>query len=189
MISDFGLCKKLNYGKNSFSRRSGVTGTEGWIAPEMLKGQRTVRLPLNILYRIKNLFDVYLTNSFSSLFSFIEHQTTAVDIFSLGCVYYYVVSNGSHPFGDVVKRQLNILSYEYDLKLFSNGEVLDNVGVLADQLIKDMIDKDPNERPTAKDILTHPFFWNAEKVLNFLQVCFNLIFKIFHRNSNHFNVH
>lgn len=110
--------------------------------------------------------------------SFIEHQTTAVDIFSLGCVYYYVVSNGSHPFGDVVKRQLNILSYEYDLKLFSNDEVLDNVGVLADQLIKDMIDKDPSNRPTAKDILTHPFFWNAEKVLNFLQVCFNLICKL-----------
>lgn len=42
MISDFGLCKKLNYGKTSFSRRSGITGTEGWIAPEMLKGQRTV---------------------------------------------------------------------------------------------------------------------------------------------------
>lgn len=42
MISDFGLCKKLNFGKTSFSRRSGITGTEGWIAPEMLKGQRTV---------------------------------------------------------------------------------------------------------------------------------------------------
>lgn len=42
MISDFGLCKKLNVGKASFSRRSGITGTEGWIAPEMLKGQRTV---------------------------------------------------------------------------------------------------------------------------------------------------
>lgn len=46
MISDFGLCKKLNYGKTSFSRRSGVTGTEGWIAPEMLKGQRTVSRPI-----------------------------------------------------------------------------------------------------------------------------------------------
>lgn len=42
MISDFGLCKKLNIGKASFSRRSGVTGTEGWIAPEMIRGQRTV---------------------------------------------------------------------------------------------------------------------------------------------------
>lgn len=44
MISDFGLCKKLNYGKTSFSRRSGVTGTDGWIAPEMMRGQRTVGL-------------------------------------------------------------------------------------------------------------------------------------------------
>ena len=43
MISDFGLCKKLNLGKHSFSRRSGITGTEGWIAPEMIKGQRTVK--------------------------------------------------------------------------------------------------------------------------------------------------
>lgn len=44
MISDFGLCKKLNYGKASYSRKSGITGTEGWIAPEVLtKNQRVVR--------------------------------------------------------------------------------------------------------------------------------------------------
>lgn len=78
-----------------------------------------------------------------------------------------------HPFGDVVKRQLNILSYEYDLRLFSNEEVLDSNGILAEQLIKDMISKEPIKRPTAKSILTHPFFWNAEKVLNFLQVGFH----------------
>jgi serine/threonine-protein kinase/endoribonuclease IRE1 len=29
MISDFGLCKKLKLGRMSFSRRSGVAGTEG----------------------------------------------------------------------------------------------------------------------------------------------------------------
>ena len=43
MISDFGLCKKLAAGHLSFSRRSGVAGTEGWIAPEMLDhNSRTV---------------------------------------------------------------------------------------------------------------------------------------------------
>lgn len=36
MISDFGLCKKLAVGRHSFSRGSGVPGTEGWIAPEVL---------------------------------------------------------------------------------------------------------------------------------------------------------
>ena len=44
MISDFGLCKKVQVGRMSFSRRSGATGTDGWIAPEMLNGsERAVR--------------------------------------------------------------------------------------------------------------------------------------------------
>ncbi|EFN86948.1 Serine/threonine-protein kinase/endoribonuclease IRE1 [Harpegnathos saltator] len=76
MISDFGLCKKLQLGRVSFSRRSGITGTDGWIAPEILNGERT---------------------------------TCAVDIFSLGCVFYYVFSSGKHPFGDPLRRQANIL--------------------------------------------------------------------------------
>ena len=37
MISDFGLCRKLPSGQVSYTARSGVTGTEGWIAPEILK--------------------------------------------------------------------------------------------------------------------------------------------------------
>lgn len=45
MISDFGLCKKLQNGRTSFSRRSGVTGTDGWIAPEIMLGNsRTVSI-------------------------------------------------------------------------------------------------------------------------------------------------
>lgn len=39
-------------------------------------------------------------------------QTTSVDIFSLGCVFYYVLSKGKHPFGDNLKRQANILANE-----------------------------------------------------------------------------
>lgn len=85
MISDFGLCKKLQLGRVSFSRRSGVTGTDGWIAPEMLNGNRT---------------------------------TCAVDIFSLGCVFYYVLSNGKHPFGDPLRRQANILCKTHNIYFF-----------------------------------------------------------------------
>ena len=39
MISDFGLCRKLPTGRSSFSK-SGVKGTEGWIAPEVLYGNK-----------------------------------------------------------------------------------------------------------------------------------------------------
>ena len=37
MLSDFGLCKKLAYGRHSLTSKSGAIGTDGWIAPEMFK--------------------------------------------------------------------------------------------------------------------------------------------------------
>ena len=46
----------------------------------------------------------------SSLRSFLWPQTSAVDIFSAGCVFYYVLSSGSHPFGESLYRQANILA-------------------------------------------------------------------------------
>lgn len=64
--------------------------------------------------------------------------------------------------------------------MFANADVMDSGGVLAEELIKDMISKDPSRRPTAKSLLTHPFFWNAEKILSFLQVYMEIrIFSVF----------
>lgn len=54
-------------------------------------------------------------------------QTAAVDVFSAGCVFYYVISRGQHPFGDALRRQVNILSGEYSLSHFMedlHGECL-----------------------------------------------------------------
>ena len=46
----------------------------------------------------------------------------AVDIFSYGCIMYYVLSEGQHPFGnDVYRRQNNILNYDYDLSSLSEA--------------------------------------------------------------------
>ncbi|XP_015588609.1 serine/threonine-protein kinase/endoribonuclease IRE1 [Cephus cinctus] len=134
MISDFGLCKKLQLGRMSFSRRSGVTGTDGWIAPEMLNGERT---------------------------------TCAVDIFSLGCVFYYVLSGGKHPFGDTLRRQANILcgeSYLSELQGISESD-----RELALVLVKAMIAENPGDRPPATAVHKYPIFWNAAQVLGFFQ--------------------
>ena len=38
-----------------------------------------------------------------------------MDIFSAGCVFYYVVAQGSHPFGKSLQRQANILLGAYSL--------------------------------------------------------------------------
>lgn len=42
-------------------------------------------------------------------------QTYGVDLFSAGCVFYYVISKGRHPFGDSLHRQANIMNGEYSL--------------------------------------------------------------------------
>ncbi|CAJ0967334.1 unnamed protein product [Ranitomeya imitator] len=136
MISDFGLCKKLAVGRHSFSRRSGVPGTEGWIAPEMLSED------------------------------FKENPTYTVDIFSAGCVFYYVVSEGRHPFGKSLQRQANILLGASSLDCLSLEKHED---LIAHHLIERMIDKDPQKRPSAPAVLKHPFFWSLEKQLQFFQ--------------------
>lgn len=128
MISDFGLCKKLQTGRASFSRRSGITGTDGWIAPEMVHGNgRTM---------------------------------CAVDIFSLGCVFYYVMTGGKHPFGDMLHRQANILSGHYRLA---------GLNKLWESLIVKMISSEPLERPPTRVIIDHPVFWDKPTILTFLQ--------------------
>lgn len=56
--------------------------------------------------------------------------------------------------------------------------------ILAEELIRDMIHRDPLQRPTAEDILKHPFFWNAEKILNFLQVLESFVVNILFINRH-----
>ncbi|XP_063790828.1 serine/threonine-protein kinase/endoribonuclease IRE2 [Pseudophryne corroboree] len=136
VISDFGLCKKLRVGRNSFSLRSGIPGTEGWIAPEVLRDGRT------------------------------QNPTSAVDIFSAGCVFYYVLTRGQHPFGDSLRRQGNILTGSYNLPQLQE-ETHENV--VARNLIERMISSDPQLRPSAPCVLRHPFFWAREKQLQFFQ--------------------
>ncbi|XP_056629573.1 serine/threonine-protein kinase/endoribonuclease IRE1 isoform X2 [Diorhabda sublineata] len=134
MISDFGLCKKLQVGRVSFSRRSGVTGTDGWIAPEMLNSTK--------------------------------RTTSAVDMFSLGCLYYYVLSKGRHPFGDNLQRQSNILLGKYDLSDIKGPDWKVNVQI---HLITSLISAEPELRPNCKAALDHPMFWNYDNILHFFQ--------------------
>uniref|UniRef100_A0A8C7PW41 non-specific serine/threonine protein kinase n=1 Tax=Oncorhynchus mykiss TaxID=8022 RepID=A0A8C7PW41_ONCMY len=136
MISDFGLCKKLAVGRHSFSRRSGVPGTEGWIAPEVLSEDCK------------------------------DNPTCTVDIFSAGCVFYYVVSWGCHPFGKSLQRQANILLGAYSLDQLQPHKHED---IVATDLIEQMLNMEPQRRPSAESVLKHPFFWSLEKQLQFFQ--------------------
>lgn len=44
-------------------------------------------------------------------------QTRAVDLFSLGCVLFYCITGGKHPFCDPLERDINITKNKMDLFL------------------------------------------------------------------------
>ncbi|KAM9208610.1 serine/threonine-protein kinase/endoribonuclease IRE2 [Dugong dugon] len=136
VLSDFGLCKKLPAGRRSFSLRSGIPGTEGWMAPELLQLQPP------------------------------DSPTSAVDIFSAGCVFYYVLSDGSHPFGESLYRQANILG---GAPCLAHLEEEAHDKVAARDLVAAMLSTQPQARPCAHQVLAHPFFWSRAKQLQFFQ--------------------
>lgn len=94
-----------------------------------------------------------------------------VDIFSYGCIMYYVLSGGQHPFGnDVYRRQNNILNYDYDLSCLAEP-TQDNVSAVS--LIVSAVGSQEREtRPTSNAISMHPYFWDAGKQLRFYSVSF-----------------
>ncbi|AAS52213.2 ADR293Cp [Eremothecium gossypii ATCC 10895] len=172
LISDFGLCKKLEAEESSFKTNiNNAAGTSGWRAPELLNGK------LSILETIESeesstTQDTAKTTQSSEPLVYDpvtkKRLTRAIDIFSLGCVFYYVLSKGKHPFGDRFVREGNILKGEYSLEDL-NKTLRDRSTVLeAKNLIEQMIQYDPLKRPTAHLLLRHPLFWPVPKKLEFL---------------------
>ncbi|OUM66290.1 hypothetical protein PIROE2DRAFT_22511, partial [Piromyces sp. E2] len=154
LISDFGLCKKLEDNQSSFNNTIHMgAGTVGWRAPETSHN----------------------TSDSSSYFKISSDQinvddhpepiriTKAIDIFSAGCVFFYVLTNGQHPFGERYYREANIINNKYNL----NNDF--DINIEAKDLIEHMIQADYRKRPSAKAIMSHPYFWSAQQRLNFLQ--------------------
>jgi serine/threonine-protein kinase/endoribonuclease IRE1 len=165
LVSDFGLCKKLENEQSSFGATTGrAAGTSGWRAPELLIDDDDRDNGI-IETDTQSGSGSILLNDGTVLSG--KRATRSIDIFSLGLVYYYVLTNGSHPFdcGDKFMREVNIRRGNYNL------DQLDSLGdwaFEAKNLIASMIQGDPKGRPVANDIMAHPFFWSAKKRLAFL---------------------
>ena len=91
----------------------------------------------------------------------VRKRTQKCDIFSAGLVYFYVLVPGEHPFGQWFEREANIMTGKSDLSR------LDDMPDAAD-LVRRMLASDPDLRPTAAQVYRHPFFWNAQRRLEFL---------------------
>ncbi|KAL4802652.1 hypothetical protein BDV18DRAFT_146232 [Aspergillus unguis] len=163
LISDFGLCKKLDDNQSSFRATTAhAAGTSGWRAPELLVDDD----------KSPAMQGAESQHTESSEPAVVDPQTNrratrAIDIFSLGCVFYYVLTRGCHPFDKNGKfmREANIVKGNFDLDELQH---LGEYAFEADDLIRSMLSLDPRQRPDASAVLTHPFFWNPSDRLSFL---------------------
>lgn len=168
LISDFGLCKKLEDNQSSFRATTAhAAGTSGWRAPELLvdDDQNPVRSN-NISW------DNYNNTSMdSSEPAVVDPQTNrratrAIDIFSLGCVFYYVLTRGSHPFDRDGKfmREANIVNGYYNLDELKR---LGNYAYEAEDLIGRMLSGDPRRRSVFGSIPSSPSHITNDHILLF----------------------
>jgi serine/threonine-protein kinase/endoribonuclease IRE1 len=76
-LSDFGFVKKISP-QGTFTQ-SGLKGTEKWMAPEILELLKLMEDDSNIE---------------------LPHGTIQSDTFAAGCVFFYFLTRGKHPFGN-----------------------------------------------------------------------------------------
>ena len=147
LVSDFGLARRLEQDQSSFApTANNLAGSLGWRAPECIRGQ--VRL-----HDGGDRFSSSSSSSVSSLPDITEEGavskpgtrlTKAVDLFALGCLYFWVLMSGQHPFGEVYDRESNIV--KGDAVNMAQLDILGEEGVEAKELIGDLLNMDPAKR-------------------------------------------
>ncbi|WWC61241.1 uncharacterized protein I303_103822 [Kwoniella dejecticola CBS 10117] len=175
LVSDFGLARRLDQGQSSFApTANNLAGSLGWRAPECIKGR--VKLNEGTVFDPTSTFSSTCSSS-SSIADDNATQnedkdnknhtlTKAVDLFALGCLYFWVVMSGQHPYGETYNRESNIV--KGDMVNIDDLSILGEEGEEAKELISRLLSLDPASRPDTSECLIHPFFWTPGKRLSFL---------------------
>ena len=142
VISDFGLTEITDADRDEKTVSGGFVGTHGWVAcEELMAGKSKKRI------------------------------SSSLDIFAYGCIVQFVMSlkrgkSFCHPFGEDDNRKSSIKEGKRIMTIyenlhpnsFNNGQTYYGEAILADMLIGLCINNSPNDRPSASEIIKHPFF-------------------------------
>lgn len=162
VISDFGLGKNLPENVSTLIDPTGNAGTSGWKAPELISQPKDT----DSKHSQSGTTDNSASGTAPS-----SGVKRAADIFSLGCLFFWVLTDGIHPYEDENGwQQLRELNIKRDNKK------METLARWSDayepmQLITSMLAHKPEDRPTALQVLNHPFFWSSDKRLAFLCDC------------------
>jgi len=154
LVSDFGLARRLEQDQSSFApTANNLAGSLGWRAPECIRGQ----VRLNDVFDRASSSSSSSTTSSSSLLDLAAESedkdvrgrnharlTKAVDLFALGCLYFWVMMSGEHPFGEVYDRESNIV--KGDVVNMGQLNILGEEGWEAKELIGRLLAMDPTGR-------------------------------------------
>ena len=130
-LADFGLSKQQHLTPTGAVEFSNTapSGTSGYMAPEILKA------------------DGNMEPNFKS------------DIWALGVIFFYVLSNGQHPFGKSIPMALR----DFRDVIIQTTKNLRNIHPLshdwaAADLVLQLLQYDPGNRPSSFLIILHPYF-------------------------------
>ncbi|XP_063690561.1 serine/threonine-protein kinase/endoribonuclease IRE2-like [Bolinopsis microptera] len=182
VICDFELAKEMEAGKSKLSVSQGIVGTQGWMAKEVLAGGAQTKALDVFAYgcivqfvlvenRDKHAIhpfgaDIHRDNAImeSKRSSYISTHIADINgsIRTTGQSYYV---------GELLQGRSG-LGYEY------LGDA-----IIADLLVSVCISGDKTVRPSAPELLLHPFFWSYEKRIQSNEMMFNLYKHDFQRHD------
>lgn len=158
LVSDFGLARRLGQDQSSFApTANNLAGSLGWRAPECIRG----------VVRLNEGFDASSSVGSSGGIANAEdgvarsRLTKAVDLFALGCLYFWVLLSGEHPFGETYNRESNIVKGEaVNMGMLSLlGEEREEV----EDLVKRLLSTEPDAR--------YVFFFSLRSHLTHFCIC------------------